>query len=118
VVYFSLGIVRALGRYRWWSIVGIAVVFLGNTLIIALWTWAVFSTPPGSNARYIGEAGFSFIIAAATLILALPSVVAGLVQRARRVVAIATLVLALTRVPLAIALMRLLAHWRNITLSP
>jgi hypothetical protein len=93
------------------------VVLLGNALAAALWTWALFSTPPGGHARYIIEAGFSVIIAVATLVLALPFAIAGL-TRGARALATATLIFAFTPFPLGVVLMHMLASWRNITLSP
>jgi hypothetical protein len=74
---------RALRDQRWWTIAGVSVALLGNVLVGVLWCWAVFSTPAGTHARYIIEAGLSFAIAARTLLFALPFIVAGASRHAR-----------------------------------
>jgi hypothetical protein len=51
---------HALRDQRWWIITGVSVALLGNLLVAVLWCWTVFSTPVGTHARYIIEAGLSF----------------------------------------------------------
>jgi hypothetical protein len=108
----------ALKRFPWWSVAGISIGLLGNILIVALWTWAVFSTPPHTHARYLIEAGLAFLLVLAALILALPLGIIGVIRPGKRALASIIIFLSLTPFPLSFCVLHVLASWRHITLAP
>jgi hypothetical protein len=110
--------VAALKRFPLWSIGGVSIALLGNILTVALWTWAVYSTPPHTHARYLIEACLAFLLVLATLVLALPLGVIGVIRRGRRALASIIIFLSLTPFPVSFLVLHILASWRHITLAP
>ena len=107
-----------LRKLHWSGLTSLFVVVLGNGLIVALWFWAIFSTPAYSDARYIIEAGLTFVIGGTTFLLALPFIIVGSMHLSVRWLAAACLLFSFTPIPLGMVLMHALADFRHITLSP
>jgi hypothetical protein len=76
-----------------------SIALLGNILTVAPWTWAVFSTPTHTDARYFIEAGLASLLVLATLLLALPLGVTGVIRPGRRALASIMILLSLTPFP-------------------
>jgi hypothetical protein len=95
-----------------------SIALLGNILTVAVWTWAVFSTPSHTHARYIIEAVPASMLVLATLLLALPLGVIGVIRPGRRALASIIIFLSLTPFPVSFFVLHILASWRHITLAP
>ena len=108
----------ALKRFPWWSIVGGTFGLLGNLLAVALWTWAVLSTHPHTDARYLMEAGVAGVLAVATFFLAFPFAVVGVAREERLGLTVIIFLLSISPFPVGFAVLYVLASLRHITLAP
>ncbi len=109
--------VNASERFRW-IVLGMVVALLGNILTLGLWTWAVLSTPPGFDVRFLGDSFLSLALVLATLILGLPIGVVGLLQRGQRMIGAIIIFFSITPFPASFVLLHALAKWHRITLAP
>jgi hypothetical protein len=110
--------VAALKKFPWWSIVGGTLGLLGNVFAVALWMWAVFSTRPYTDARYLMEAWATGALAVATFFLAFPCAVVGVAREEKLGLAAIIFLLSLSPFPVGFAVFYILTSLRHITLAP
>ena len=105
-------------KFPWWGVVGIGIAALGNILTGALWTWALFSTPPHTHASYLIESGLSLLLILSTFVLGFSFCAVGVIRKERVGLAALIALFSLTPFPFSFLVLHVPANWRHITLAP
>ena len=86
--------------------------------VIAFWTWAVLSTHPYADARYLIEAVLPGLVVLLTFVFLFPLGFLALLEPGKRILGLIIILLSLTPFPVGFVVLHTLSSWRHITLIP
>jgi drug/metabolite transporter (DMT)-like permease len=101
-----------------WGILALSLAVAGNVLACLPDIYSLSQIPPGTGVRLMIEAGISFLISFATIVVVLPLAIASLRKERFRLFAVGSLGLSLTPFFFSGFVMRWYAGMRGVILEP